>query len=172
MGLDTRCAGEQSAIPGRRSDRSDVAAIPRQYFVYGQRFFLVFFCLQLDPGSFQTGGGSRASLTGGGRFRSARPRSLARTKGRSTVWWRAAGRREPQPKRISGSRAARERPRSPMTVDEEKSEWKPIRKSSRAAAPAGLTNAIRSVRESLDQRPQTSIECLIVSGDGSYTNRV
>src|SRR5205823_6479227 len=35
---------------------------------------------------------------------------------------------------------------------------------------AGL-NAIRSVRESLNQRPETCQRILIVSGDGSYTTR-
>jgi len=61
-------------------------------------------------------------------------------------------------------------------AEKQKQEWEAQwqayqkEKKQRRLPQAGL-NAIRSVRQSLDQRPETCQRQLIVSGDGSYTTR-
>jgi hypothetical protein len=165
---DTMCKKSSPRIPGTSIGRDPMSPPFRVNLCYGQRFVQASI-LVTSPAE---AGAARALAV---RFDFAPPAKKPRqNKGKKQREVETSGPPgTPVESAAADSSPAQETLRTTDAQSErEKQEWEAYKKEKkqRRLPLAGL-NAIRSVRESLDQRPQTRQRVLIASGDGSYTTR-
>ena len=171
---DTMCKKSSPRIPGVSMGRDPMSPPFHVNLCYGVRFVQASILVT----SKEESGPARALPV---RFEFAPPAKKPRQTKRKNIDAASGG--QPQTAApsdgASGSPAEETSPTSP-TADAEserqKQEWEAKmaafkKEQKERRLPLAGRNVIRSVRESLDQRPDTRHRMLIASGDGSYTTR-
>ena len=170
---DTMCKKSSPHIPGASMGRDPMSPAFHVNLCYGLRFVQASILVTSKPEA----GAARALPV---RFDFAPPAKKPRQNKPKKSDTETSGQPENRvpSDASSGSPAKETLPSSPADAEsaKQKQEWEAKleaykkEKKQRRLPLAGL-NAIRSVRESLNQRPETRHRTLIVTGDGSYTTR-